>query len=179
MTNLQKLFILLVFFSLVSCESETTERSAGAQQASDLQSAQPISEIDHLNAVLADSPSDFDALSALGDLYFESGRYQEAIQTYDRALAVDPMCADCLNDKGLCLFFVGDPAGALVSFDRANEFAPDYVNAWLSKGYVLISEKRYEEAMAPLNKVKQLDPQGAMAAEADKFLQIAVSRTFN
>ena len=102
---------------------------------------------------------------------------QEAIEAYDRALAINPMCADCLNDKGLATYDSGDPAGAIASFDKANQVAPDYVNAWLSKGYVLVVEKRYEEAIAPLNKVKELAPQSALAMEADRFLQLAISES--
>ena len=91
---------------------------------------------------------------------------------YDRALVVNPMSADCLNDKGLALYYIGDPDAAIVSFDKAVAADPEYVNAWLSKGFVLVSEGRYEEATAPLHKVKELDPFGGLAIEADKFLAI-------
>lgn len=177
MTNLQKLFMLLAFSILISCDNEGTKGPADVQQTSGIQSVQPMSEIDRLNAILSANPENFDALSSLGDEYFESGRYQEAIQIYDKAIAVNPMCADCLNDKGLAMYYTGNPEGALASFDKATQVAPDYVNAWLSKGYVLVVEKRYEEALAPLNKVKQLDPQSALAIEADRFIQIAVSES--
>jgi tetratricopeptide (TPR) repeat protein len=140
---------------------------------------QKPAEIDQLKAKLASNPEDFDTLSALGDLYFESSRYLEAIQTYDKALGVNPVCADCLNDKGLALFYSGDPSSALVSFDRAIAMAPAYTRAWLSKGYVLVSIGRYQEAIVPLNKVKELDSNGRLAAEADKFLAVVAQRGFN
>ena len=116
------------------------------------------------------------ALSALGDLYFESAQYFEAIQIYDRALVVNPMCADCLNDKGLASFYLGDTNSAIESLDRAIETDPTYPNAWLSKGFVLVSMGRYEDAVVPLNKVKELDSAGGFAAEADKFLGIIAER---
>ena len=50
---------------------------------------------------------------------------------------------------------------------------PEYPNTWLSKGFILVSEGRYEEAIAPLNKVKELDAVGNLAMEADKFLAMA------
>ena len=79
------------------------------------------------------------------------------------------MCAECLNDKGLALFYSGDPSAALKSFDRANVVNPGYVHAWLSKGFVLVSEGRHQEAIVPLNKVKELDIKGGLVPEADKF----------
>jgi tetratricopeptide (TPR) repeat protein len=178
MTNLQKLFMILAFSSLVSCDNEGSRGQSDVQRTSAPELVQPMGEVARLNAMLAENPESFDALSELGDVYFESGRYQEAIQTYEKAIAVNPMCADCLNDKGLAMYFTGNPEGALASFDKATQVAPEYVNAWLSKGYVLVVEKRYEEAIAPLNKVKELAPQSAMAMEADRFLQMAMSESF-
>jgi len=135
------------------------------------------SEIDQLQTNLLANPNDYDLLSALADEYFESGRYLEAIRTYDAALTVNPMSADCLNDRGLAYFYVGDAGSAIDSFDKAIALNPDYPNTWLSKGFVLISEGRYQEAIVPLNKVKELESVGQLAMEADKFLAIAAENT--
>ena len=110
-------------------------------------------------------------------MYFEAGQYFEAIQTYDQAISVNPMCADCFNDKGLAFYYLGDTNTALVSFDKATEIDPLLVRAWLSKGFVLVSEGRYQEAVDPLNKVKELDTTGIMALEADKFLEHVAKNT--
>ena len=178
MTNLQKLFTLLIVLSLVSCDEKSTKSTTTVQPFPKFDSLQAPSEIEQLEAKLIRDPNNFDTLSSLGDLYFESSRYIEAIQIYDKALGVNPVCADCLNDKGLALYYVGDPASALVSFDRAVAMAPEYTHAWLSKGYVLFSLGRYQEAIIPLNKVKELDTSGRLTAEADKFLALAAERGF-
>ena len=115
----------------------------------------------------------FDALAALGDMYFEASRYLQAINTYDKAISVNPMCADCFNDKGLALHYLGDSDSAIAAFDRAVTIDPTYVHAWLSKGFVLVVSGRYDEAIEPLNKVKELDTTGALALEADKCLNMA------
>ena len=41
---------------------------------------------------------------------------------------------------------------------------------------MLISEGRFQEAVAPLNKVKELDPSGALGLQADKFLAVAAEK---
>jgi len=180
MTDIRKLFILAIIFGLISCGDNNTQPVTQAQQtpAPGPGANDPSQAIEHLNAILAENPNDFNALSTLGDLYFQTSQYMEAIQVYDRAIAVNPSSADCMNDKGLALFYTGDLESALESFEQANATDPEYVNAWLSRGYVLFASGRYQEAIEPLNKVKELDTTGTMSWEADKFLsQIAAAGT--
>jgi tetratricopeptide (TPR) repeat protein len=184
MTKLLKLFPLLIVFSLVACDENKQQPKSGTENfpqtlktAPQFDSFQESPEIQQMKSLLAQNPNDFNALSALGDMYFESTRYLEAIQLYDRAIAINPMCADCFNDKGLALHYSGDTNAALASFDKATEADPTYVHAWLSKGFVLVSTGRYEEAVVPLNKVKELDTAGGLAAEADKFLAMVAKNT--
>lgn len=178
MTKLRNIFILLMLLSLISCDDKPAKSTTAVQSFPQFDSFQAPSEIDQLKARLFDNPRDFETLSLLGDRYFEAARYLEAIQTYDKALAVNPMCADCLNDRGLALYYIGDPNSALDSFDRAIAVNPEYVHAWLSKGFVLFSVGRYEEAIPVLNKVKELDTTGGLAAEADKFIVKAVEKNY-
>ncbi len=177
MIKLQKFCALIVLLGLISCDDKAAKPTATGQDFPKFDSLQSSPGIDQLNAVLLTNPKDFGTLSSLGDLYFESSRYFEAIQTYDRAIAVNPMCADCYNDKGLAMFYLGDLTSAIESFDKAVETAPEYTHAWLSKGFVLVSAGRYQEAIAPLNKVKELDTNGVLAAEADKFLAMGAERS--
>ncbi len=168
---------LLMLLSLAACDSKPAKPAAAMQQdfaANDIQSFQ---DIEQMKAKLLMNPNDFETLSILADMYFEASRYVEAFETYDKALAVNPRCADCYNDRGLSLFYIGDPASALESFDKAIAINPGFVHAWLSKGYVLISEGRYQEAIVPLNKVKELDTTGALAQQADNFLEIVAQNS--
>jgi tetratricopeptide (TPR) repeat protein len=168
----------LVLLSLISCDNKestttstvSTATTSDAQQFPKFDSFQPPSEIDQLKARLFDNPEDINILNSLADLYFESAQYTEAIRTYKKVLAIDPTCADCFNDIGLASFYQGDAVTALASFDKAIAIRPEFPHAWLSKGFVLVSEGRFEEAVAPLNKVKELDTTGKLSAAADNFL---------
>ena len=172
MTNLQKFCTLLAVLTLISCDDQGTKPQTELQQSFNPTSTPADSRAAQLQSVLALNPKDFAALAELGDVYFEAGQYFDAIITYDKAIAVNPQCADCFNDKGLASFYLGDVNTALQSFDKAVEIRPDFTHAWLSKGFVLTSEGRYQEAIEPLNKVKELDTTGGLAAEADKFLAL-------
>ena len=171
MKKLLIISILLALTGLVACEDK-----ANQQQVFDFSNQQPSAEIKQLEAIIAKNPGDLNSLSYLADLYFEAGQYNEALQVYDKAIAVDPACADCFNDRGLALFYLGDATAALESFDTAVALKPGFTQAWLSKGFVLTSEGRYQEAIAPLNRVKELDSTGVLAQQADKYLAEAAGK---
>lgn len=168
-------FTILIVFILAACDDKAAKPAARAQQDFEVNNVQTFQGIEQLKARLAMNPTDFETLSALADMYFESSRYVDAFQTYDKAIAVNPQCADCYNDRGLSLYYLGDPTSALESFDKAVAIDPGFTHAWLSKGFVLTSEGRYQEAVAPLNKVKETDSTGVLALQADKFLAMGVA----
>ena len=177
MVNLRVLCTLLISLGLIACEDQASKPATRKQQDFAVNNVQTFQGIEQLKARLLVNPTDFATLSALGDMYFESSQFVEAFQTYDKALAVNPKCADCYNDRGLSLFYIGDPTSALESFDKAIALDPGFTHAWLSKGFVLISEGRYQEAVTPLNKVKELDSTGVLALQADKFLQVVAENS--
>lgn len=171
MKKLLTISILLALTGLIACEDKATQ-----QQDFDFSNQQTSEEIKQLETIIAKNPGDLNSLSYLADLYFEAGQYNEALQVYDKAIAVDPACADCFNDRGLALFYLGDASAALESFDTAVTLRPGFTRAWLSKGFVLTAEGRYQEAIVPLNKVKELDSTGALAQQADKYLAEAAGK---
>jgi len=179
MINLKNFCVILLLLPLAACDSKPASTAVARQQAPATGNTQSFQGIEQMKAKLLMNPNDFETLSVLADLYFESGRYVEAFETYDKAIAVNPRCADCYNDRGLSLFYIGDPASALESFDKAIEIDPNYAHAWLSKGYVLTSAGRYKEAVAPLNKVKELDTTGVLAEQADQFLAAGAQNSTN
>jgi tetratricopeptide (TPR) repeat protein len=176
MIKLQNFCAILILLSLVACDDKTSKQPSQLQQDFAAKSTPAPTGIEQLQARLVTNPNDFATLSALADMYFESSQYIDAFQTYDRAIAVNPNCADCYNDRGLCLFYIGDATSALESFDKAVAIDPSMIHAWLSKGFVLTSEGRYEEAVVPLNKVKELDTTGQLALQADKFLAMGAEK---
>jgi tetratricopeptide (TPR) repeat protein len=177
MTKLQTFCTLLLLLGLIACDDKVAKPATQLQQDFATSNNQSTPGIEQLKARLAMNPNDFASLSELGDMYFESGQYINAFQTYDKAIAVNPLCADCYNDRGLSLFYIGDSTSALESFDKATTINPEFTHAWLSKGFVLISEGRYQEAIVPLNTVKELDKTGPLALQADKFLAVVTENT--
>jgi|JFJP01.1.fsa_nt_gi Tfp pilus assembly protein PilF len=85
-------------------------------------------------------------------------RYDEALESFDRAIELDP------KDK-LALVRRGDLLNnnlqryeeALVSFDRAIEVDANYRPAWALRGNVLDNLKRYDEALVSFDRAIELN----------------------
>ena len=93
-----------------------------------------------------------------GRCLYNLERYDEALESFDRAIDLDP------NDK-LAWVRRGDllhnnlqrSEEALVSFDRAIELDANSQNIWLERGYVLNVLKRYEEALVSFDRALKFD----------------------
>ncbi len=177
MIKLHKFCALLLTLSLVACDKDTQKTTADVKPIANSNQAQTFNPIDLQTAKQFETPTDFAGLSTLADQYFEARQYLKAIQTYDQAIALNPMCADCYNDRGLSSFYLGNLGPALEALDKATTINPAYSHAWLSKGFVLMSAGRYTEAIAPLHKVKEIEATGTLVAEADKFLAMIAEKT--
>ena len=69
--------------------------------------------------------------------YINLGKYDEAIQYYDKALQVDPNYTDALNNKGDALYDLDKYDEAIQIFDKALQIDPNDTDALNSKGDAL------------------------------------------
>jgi tetratricopeptide (TPR) repeat protein len=101
---------------------------------------------------------------ALTDL----GRFNDALESYDQALVLEPSSAGVWNSKGALLMELGRLEPALACFERALSLsaAVTAVKAvyWLNKGKTLYMLGRYQEARDALVRSNQLDPSPESAA---------------
>jgi tetratricopeptide (TPR) repeat protein len=77
------------------------------------------------------------ALNNKGWALGKSGRYEEAIPYYDKAIAIDPTHTDALDNKGWALFHLGRYQEAIEQFDKTLVVDPKYADAWDGKEWAL------------------------------------------
>lgn len=123
-----------------------------------------------LSALLKKEPDNAVLHAELGDVYFESNRFEPAVGHYRKAVELDPRDADSFNDLGLALFYTGDTDAALQALRRATEADPGMQRAWLSRGYVLARAGRNVEAREALGRAIELAPGTMVASEARNIL---------
>ncbi|PIU83373.1 MAG: hypothetical protein COS68_04405, partial [Elusimicrobia bacterium CG06_land_8_20_14_3_00_38_11] len=91
--------------------------------------------------VLEEEPSKLEAweLGNKGVALYNLGRPDEAIECCNKALEINPGCAEVWNNKGSSLSNSGRHNEEIECYDKAIEINPRYAGAWYNKGNALYS----------------------------------------
>ncbi|HEY6011743.1 MAG TPA: tetratricopeptide repeat protein [Nitrospirota bacterium] len=92
--------------------------------------------IEEYRAVLREDPNNLAAIIALGNAYYDSGMWRDAIRFYTHALAHDPQNADVRTDMGTAYRNLGNPERALAEYRLALNAAPGHLDALYNMGIV-------------------------------------------
>ena len=94
---------------------------------------------------------------------YDLKRPEEALASYDKALAIKPDYVEALNNRGNALRDLKRLEEALASYDKALAIRPDYAEALNNRGNALHDLKRPEEALASYDKALAIKPDYAEA----------------
>jgi tetratricopeptide (TPR) repeat protein len=120
-----------------------------------------------LEAAVRNAPQNAQALIALGNFYFDANQYRKAIDTYLRALAVDPNNPDVRTDLGIMYRAVKDYDRAIREFREAARLDPTHKNSRFNLGVVLENDKKDTDgAIAAWEDFLKVEPSGQRAEMA-------------
>ncbi len=114
-------------------------QSGDAEQAKIPDYAGLISEY---QSMLVEDPENLAVLVALGNAYYDSGAWRNAIIAYERALQIEPRNADIRTDLGTSYRNLGQYDRALIEYHLALEFDPSHLNARYNMGIVYANDKK-------------------------------------
>jgi len=121
--------------------------------------AQLQEKIDELQAQARDNPDDPQAWIQLGHLYFDANQGENAIDAYEKALALRPDDANVWTDLGVMYRRSGSPEKAVDAFDRAMHLDPSHEISRFNKGIVLFHDlKDQQGALAAWKQLLALNP---------------------
>ena len=103
-----------------------------------------------------------DRLKADGNKAYQSGKYAQAIELYEKALEIDPTNkgtnSKILQNKALCLMKVKKFKEAISDCDRALELDPGYTKAKKTRAKALGESGDWEGAVRDLKKLAEENP---------------------
>lgn len=112
----------------------------------------------------AEDPNRSIVLSRLGEAYESMNKWQEAADTYQKAIALKPDAAANYNNLGNDLAKLGKVDDARAAYQKYVDLNPtDAALAWRNFGTVLYNSNRMKESIEPLQKATTLDPKNATA----------------
>ena len=92
---------------------------------------------------------------------YNKGKYDDAINAFDKAIELNPQLADAWNNKGIALKAQNKYDEAIVASDKAIELNPRLAKTWYNKGLALGNQGKYDEAIQVYNRAIEIDPKDA------------------
>jgi len=135
---------------------------------------------------IALEPTYFEAWDGKADVLNRGGQFSDALTASDRALGINPDYVQGWINRGQILYNIGyyyedqktDLTKAneyynqqLLAFEKAISLDPASADAWFNKGYALAGMKRYDEAIAAFDKVKEINPEYPKIDQNKKIAQ--------
>jgi cytochrome c-type biogenesis protein CcmH/NrfG len=120
----------------VARQQAAPQADAGSQEMS----AETGSRILKLEQFLKENPDNVDAWNQLGNLFFDTNRFGDAIEAYQKSLALKPGDPNVLTDMGVMYRRNENPEKAIETFDLAIAASPAFETARFNKGVVLMHD---------------------------------------
>lgn len=139
--------MLLVLFLCVSIAGTgCRKKEEGAEyQGSEgtVQALQDTSQIEtQYKDVIAKDPKNYDAIVALGNVYFDSGKFEKAIEMYQKALELNPKDVNVRTDMGTMYRKIGDFDKAIEAFRKSVAVEPNHEQSRFNLGVTLYYDKK-------------------------------------
>jgi cytochrome c-type biogenesis protein CcmH/NrfG len=151
-------FILGATVAILKTISEP-KLATSAEEPKQSRSIDNEEEIRLSKSILGKDPNNVQALISLGNAYFDTDRYQEAIDAYSKALAIDPKNPDIRTDMGIMNRKLGQFDKAIEAFRQAARDDPKHLNSQFNLGVALKNDMNdYPGAIQAWEEFLKLEP---------------------
>ena len=101
-------------------------------------------------------PQSLFLFNMLGAALKAQGKFTEAIQTFDKAIQLNPEHPEAYNNRGIVFGDIGQLDQAVNNYDKAIQLKPDYLEAWFNRGNALKELIQPKQAVTCYTKAIQL-----------------------
>ncbi|MFN7915900.1 MAG: tetratricopeptide repeat protein [Vicinamibacterales bacterium] len=127
--------------------------------------------VNALSSVAQQQPTNPQPRIDLGNLYFDSERYADAIKWYGEAFKLNPKDVNVSTDLGVSYYYTNQPDQALAQFEESLKIDPKHTKTLLNQGIVRAFGKQdLAGAEQAWQQVIQIDPNGPEGQAAKRAL---------
>ncbi len=134
-------------------------------------------QVQALRNVVDRDPKNAVARAQLGNLYYDAGRYPDAIKWYGESVALNPKDASVSTDLGVSYYYNNQPDLAIKQLEHSLQVDPKHTKALLNLGVVRAFGKQdlkgATEVWRRLVEIAPDSPEGRKAREALESLSSA------
>ena len=125
-----------------------------------------------LQSAIERNPTDAGSYTLLGNTYFDAERWPEAIDAYQRSLAIEPDNADVSTDLGVSYYSTNRVDEALAQFEHSLKVSPNHTKTLFNKGIVLaFGKENLDAATDTWKKRVEIAPDTPEGQQARRFLE--------
>lgn len=142
--------------ALADSVSESERMILLARQAAN--DGDPLKQREYFRKLTEMYPGDERAFNMLGDSYFGTQDYQQAIEEYKTAVAINPEFSTPYNTMGYCYRSLEDYTSAVEAFKKYVELIPDDPNPYDSYAELLMKMGKFQQSIEYYQKALKVSP---------------------
>jgi len=163
------LIVMLFVFMVVGCRQKDEPKPVSQFPSGPIQS-QDDTRI--LKEAVQKDPKNVEAWIKLGNAMMDTKRFDEAIDPYQKALAIDPNNLDVRVDMGTCYRYSGKSDRAVEEYRKALKINPDHLIARKNLAITLADDlKDRAGAIKEFERVLELAPNAPDAADVKEEIK--------
>ena len=138
------------------------QESAALQGSSQLPEDHPPAEVlagmRQLQAQAESNPQEREARVALGNAYYDMGRFDAAIEWYEEALDLKPQDIDVRTDLATAYLYTGNPTKAVELYRQSLKIDSNHAQTLQNIGVAYFSTGNFSQAVENWEKLIELHP---------------------
>ncbi|MEJ2695670.1 MAG: tetratricopeptide repeat protein [Candidatus Sulfobium sp.] len=169
MKRITVIILMLFAFALLfaACQKKEDQEAGTSYPAGTVETGPPVQTFDEIRLLqeeVKNDPGNAEVWIKLGNDLMDGARYDEAIDAYQKALALEPRDVNVRVDMGICYRRTGRPEIAAREFRKAIEIEPNHITAHKNLAIVLAYDmKDNKGAITQFEKALALAPNAADA----------------
>jgi cytochrome c-type biogenesis protein CcmH/NrfG len=118
-------------------------------------------------------PDDRESLVKLGNSFYDMGRFDAAIEWYEKAVTLDPSDVDVMTDLGTSYLYTGNREAALDRFRKSLEVDENHPQTLQNIGVAYFSAGEYKDAVGVWERLIDVHPDYIRAEEIREQINTA------